>query len=103
MVVKKEWTNKDPKDAKMLVLTTILYGLNRTKTSVLETVYTEKPNRIQTRRKIKDGKLTKVMLGDLTTFNTGVSINLRTILLTMSNNGGGISNTIWEGNFMICK
>ena len=46
--------------------------------------------------KLKEGTPTRVMLGGYPNFNTGASINQRTILLEMDNIGGGAPNTIWK-------
>ena len=53
MVAAKEWTKTDPKDDKIIVLTTRLSKLEKDKTSVLATVQVGRANITQTRTKIK--------------------------------------------------
>ena len=53
MVAAKEWTKTDPKDDKIIVLTTRLSKLEKDKTSVLATVQGGRANTTQTRTKIK--------------------------------------------------
>ena len=101
MVSSKECTKTDPKDDKILSVTTRMSKLDKKKLS-LQQFNEEKviePILVPT---LNWGTPTRVMMRDLTIFNPGDSRNQRKILPDMDNTCGGAPSTRCRVNFMEC-